>query len=104
MNIIIENEPHVQLHKLIYDCTNRNDSCKPWSRGVDYCKGCQKAVIDFMNKYGAGVLTNDIVIEDLLKDNVKLAKENMSLKNKLEAKIKRVEELKSQLAEEVKDV
>ena len=89
---IIENEPHTKLHKQIYEC-----GCKPWRRGVDYCEKCQKAVVDFMNKYGAGILANDIVIEDLLKDNVKVSKENISLKKRLDAKIKRVEELKKLL-------
>ena len=89
---IIQNEPHVKLHKQIYEC-----ECKPWRKGVDYCEKCQKAVVDFMNKHGAGILTNDIVIEDLLKDNVKLAKERDSLEKKLESKIKRVEELKNLL-------
>lgn len=89
---IIENEPHMILHKQIYEC-----KCKPWRKGVDYCDNCQKAVVDFMNEHGAGVLTNDIVIEGLLKDCVKLAKENMSLKKRLEVKIRRVEELKEKV-------
>ncbi len=89
MNIILEKEPHIVLHHKIVSC-----KCQPWRKGIDYCRKCQYAVIEFMNNYGSGVLTNDITIEELLKDNIQLDKDNNSLRIKLEAKIKRVEELK----------
>ena len=93
---LIDQRPHKELHKRIYDC-----ECKPWRRGVNYCENCQKAVIDFMNKYGVGVLCRDEEVEILLKGNMRLIKDNEILKTKLEKKIKRVEELKRE-TEEVK--
>lgn len=87
---IINQEPHANLHKQIYEC-----ECKPWSRGVDYCENCQSTVVDFMNKHGAGILCRDEEIELMLKSSIKLAKENEVLRARLESKIKRVEKLKA---------
>lgn len=90
---ITQQEPHTKLHKQIYDC-----KCIPLPLGTKpYCNDCQKAVVDFMNKYGAGVLCRDEEIELMLKSNIKLIKENDSLKKKLELKTKRVEELKEEV-------
>lgn len=94
---IINHEPHIKLHEKIKEC-----GCKPWRKGVDYCKNCEKAVIDLMNKYGAGYLCRDEEIELMLKSSIKLVKENESLKKKLDEKIKRVEELKTQIVGKVK--
>lgn len=57
-----ETNAHKELHNKIYDC-----GCCPLSEKEEYCDDCKKAVIDFMNKYGAGVLTRDELIESLKK-------------------------------------
>lgn len=83
-------EAHKILHTKIYKC-----ECKPYLKDEGYCGVCENEILEFMNKYGAGVLTNDILIEELQKKITKLTKENNSLSFKLELKIKRVEELKA---------
>ena len=52
---------HEELHKKIYDCKD----CCPCLKGEKYCENCEKLIINFMNKYGAGVLTRDELIESL---------------------------------------
>ncbi len=86
---MIRLEEHKNLHERIWNC-----GCLPIAPGSNYCEGCQKDVIDFMNNYGAGELTQDIRIEDLELKVDKLKKENEGLKIQLDEKIKRVEELK----------
>ena len=66
---------------------------------IPYCDNCQKAVVDFMNKFGAGTLTRDPEREALQKSVKFLTEETAGLKAKLEAKNRRVEELKAQLGE-----
>jgi len=83
---------HKELHEKIWNC-----KCKPYLKINKYCKDCQEEIIKFLNKYGAGVLTNDLKIEELEKKNNKLEKENQSLSQHLQEKIKRVEELKEEL-------
>lgn len=89
---LIQKKAHEDLHKKIYDC-----NCKPHLNPWIYCNKCQGAIIDFMNKYGAGILTRDIELEELEKSNDKICKENRSVKEKLDSKIKRVEVLKEGL-------
>ncbi len=81
---------HNQLHNQIWNC-----SCMPLNQ--DYCKDCQKAVITFMNTYGAGNLTRDILVENLQKEISVKGKEIDSLKLRLQEKIIRVDELKEEL-------
>ena len=71
----IEKE-HKELHKIIYEC-----KCTPI--GGNYCENCEKAVIDFMNKHGAGTLTQDILIESLKKRVSELGSYNQSQANKI---------------------
>ncbi len=51
MNYEIE---HKELHNKIWDCKK----CCPIGIKDKYCKNCKKAVLDFMDRYGVGVLTN----------------------------------------------
>ena len=81
---------HKELHNKIWDC-----KCKPYLRPWKYCKNCKKVVLDFLDKYGAGTLTNDLKIDELQETNAKLVKENKSLSQKLEAKSRKYEELKN---------
>ena len=87
-----ELKEHKELHNKIWNC--KNEKCNPVLRGVNYCKDCQKVIIDFMNKYGAGVLTRDKQVEDLQDKIRKLELERNSLDKKFLEKIKKVEELK----------
>ena len=77
-----------ELSKKIYAC-----KCMPIFIGVKYCKDCQHEVLEFMNKYGVGVLAGDLVIEDLQKENQTLKNINSSLQKQLLEKIKQVEKL-----------
>ena len=87
-----QKKAHKGLHKEIYDC-----SCKPYLSPWEYCEKCKNAVLEFMQKYGAGVLTRDEEVEDLQKAfNTAMIKVG-SLKQKLEEKIQRVEKLKDKL-------
>lgn len=83
------NKEHAELHKKIWDC-----SCTPYLKDWKYCQKCKDAVLEFMDEFGAGVLTNDLKIEGLENKCSKLEKENKSLNQRLQDKIKRVEELK----------
>ncbi len=57
-----EIQAHKELNKKIFGC-----GCCPLNERNKYCDNCQKAVVDFMNKYGAGVLTRDELVEELEK-------------------------------------
>lgn len=83
-----------ELGKKIYDC---KENCKPWFIGVDYCSGCQEVVINFLNKYGAGVLMGDLVIDDLKKENQILKNQNNSLNKQLQDKINQINKLKEEM-------
>jgi len=87
-----EEKAHKELHKKIYDCV-----CKPYLKPHKYCDDCKKNVTDFMDMFGAGVLTRDEKVEELQKENLKLKGELSVIQKKLEEKIKRVEELKKEL-------
>jgi len=87
-----EKEAHKVLHKKIYDC-----SCKPYLSPWQYCEDCKDSVLEFMQKFGAGVLTRDEELEDLGKECSKILKLNVSLTKKLDEKINRVEQLKKEL-------
>lgn len=87
-----QKQAHKLLYKVIYDC-----DCKPWRKRESYCSKCHANVIMFMDTYGAGVLTRDIELDELLKKYSKLLKTNLALNKRLESKIKRVEELKTLL-------
>lgn len=78
---------HKELRNKIWNC-----ECSPFKEG--YCKDCKDAVIKFMENYGSGALTNDLKIEELENKNSKLENENKSLNQKLQNKIKQVEELR----------
>ena len=92
MSEILEHQKiHKELHDKIYNCKNK---CKPYLRDEDYCCDCKNEVLSFMYKYGAGVLTNDILIEYQTKAIRKLEKIATSLKKKLEEKNKKYETLK----------
>lgn len=81
-----EIKAHEELHKKIYDCKR----CCP-TGNEKYCGNCKKAILDFMDKYGAGVLTRDEIFEEL-QDKIKnLEKENKKLTKKLAEKIKQLE-------------
>ena len=86
---------HKELHKKIWDC--KNPKCKPSLRGGTYCEDCIKLVVDFCNKYGIGVLTQDIRIEDLTKEVSGLKTKNSGLKLNIHTKVKRIEELKKEV-------
>ena len=58
-----EKQAHKELDKKIKDCKN----CCPISKEERYCEDCHKLVIDFMDKWGAGVLTRDEHFEDMEK-------------------------------------
>lgn len=92
LNTEKQKEAHKKLYKDIFDC-----DCKPWIKDKGYCSKCHGKVIMFMDDYGAGVLTRDIELEELSKENSKLLKTNLTTNKKLESKIKRVEELKKLL-------
>ncbi len=89
---MIEKERHKELHKKIFNC-----KCLPISPGSKYCENCQTAVIEFMNEYGAGVLTNDMVIEELKHKISKLVNENISLNNKFKDIVQKYDKLKASL-------
>ena len=89
LNKEIHKEAHKELHKTIYDC-----DCQPYLKPWQYCEKCKNAVLDFMDKHGAGALTKDVEMEELAKEYSKLLKNNLSLTKRLDEKIKRVEELK----------
>ena len=78
-----------ELHKKIWKCT-----CAPWKRGIDYCKNCEQAIIEFANENGAGALCQDIKVEELERTVCKLEEANLGLRKSLEEKNRRVEELK----------
>ena len=59
----MEEKEEIQAHKIL-DNKIRNCGCCPLGK-EKYCKNCEKVVIDFMNKYGAGVLTRDEFIQEL---------------------------------------
>ncbi len=80
---------HKELHNKIFNC---NKCCPVGIKDV-YCKDCQKAVIDFMNKYGAGVLTRDEMFEELKGRIHKLELVNKSLTNKLSSKTETINRL-----------
>ncbi len=69
-------EEHRGLHKRIYEC-----KCMPMKE--NYCKNCEKAIVDFMNKHGAGALTQDTLIENLKKRVSELGNYNKSQANKI---------------------
>ena len=77
---------HKELSKKIFKC-----SCIPI--GKNYCKECQEAVIEFMNKYGAGTLTRDLLAYDLKKENEELKNTQLAFQEHLEIKTKEVERL-----------
>lgn len=81
-------QEHKELTKSIFSC-----KCMPLGNKT-YCNSCNKLIIDFMNEHGAGVLTQDIFIEDLKKEKCSLISENKSLNNKLDKKTKKLEEYK----------
>ncbi len=70
-------EEHKELHKQIYGCI-----CKPLTNKA-YCTDCQGIVIGFMNKFGAGALTQDIRIGRLQKEIKQSENNNKDLKNQL---------------------
>lgn len=55
-------EEHKELHEKIWNC-----KCTPWMKGKEYCMDCEQAVIGFMNRNGAGELTQDLLIGELRK-------------------------------------
>ncbi len=57
---MMQSQAHKELHEKIWNCP-----CLPVSRETKYCNKCHKAVTDFMDKHGAGELTNDLLIEQL---------------------------------------
>lgn len=94
-----QKQAHKELHKKIYDC-----GCCPISPKDEYCGKCERVIIDFMNKYGAGVLTRDELIESLRKllgekiHQLALLDENTRKQiRKLKKEIKRLEELDNAL-------
>ena len=92
MNKQEQKEAHKVLHKKIYDC-----SCRPYLSPWEYCEDCKNAVLEFMRKYGAGVLTRDAEIEELAKEYSKCLRVNLAIIKRLDEKIKRVEELKAEI-------
>lgn len=54
-------QAHKELDKKIRNCKN----CCPVLKGEQYCDDCRMVVIEFMDKYGAGVLTNDETMEEI---------------------------------------
>ena len=90
-------EEHKKLHKQIYNC-----KCLPIGKKDSYCEACQKAVIDFMNVYGAGALTRDEYIYDLNKENKELKNDEIALQERLKIKVKEVEKLTLLICTEVK--
>lgn len=56
-----EKQAHKELNKLIGNC----DECCPCLKGEKYCDNCHDAIIGFMDKYGAGVLTRDEHLKEL---------------------------------------
>jgi hypothetical protein len=85
---------HAELHNQISSCR-----CIPLPMGTLPCRDCQIAIVEFARKYGIGVLTNDLKIEELENKNSKLEKENKSLSKRLEEKNRKYEKLKERLAE-----
>lgn len=84
---------HKELHEKIWNC-----KCMPLKPGSEYCLDCEQAVVGFMNKYGAGELTRDLLVDELKKKINKLEKENVSLSKSLEERRARVVELKEKYA------
>lgn len=82
-------QEHRELDKKIMGCTK----CKPFLTKYNYCKDCVEAVVNFMNSYGAGTLCQDGKVECLEREIAHLKRANLGLKDSLEQKNRRVEEL-----------
>ena len=85
---------HRELHDKIWNCP-----CLPDLVGADYCLECQKNVLNFLNKYGAGELTNDSLLDILQAGIQRKDKEIILLRAKLEQKIKDYDKLKKAVKE-----
>ncbi|MFA6073930.1 MAG: hypothetical protein WC758_07485 [Candidatus Woesearchaeota archaeon] len=77
-----------EFNKKIMSC-----ACGPSISGK-YCDNCKKLMLDFIDKYGMGILCNDIPLENLQKENTILKNENNSLQIQLNKKTKDYEELR----------
>ena len=79
---------HKELTTQIFNCK----ICLPVLKNDKYCKNCKDAVLDFIDKYGAGVLTNDLVIMELKREIKSLRSSNIVYMDK-------IEELKEELSQ-----
>jgi len=81
---------HKKLHKKIYDC-----KCKVLTEG--YCNNCISTISDFMKDFGAGVLTQDMLVEQLRTELKRVKEHNISLNNKVDEKTQQIVQLKNKL-------
>ena len=86
-----EKQAFKDFTKDVYNCP-----CGPTISGA-YCNDCKRKVLDFIDKWGMGILCQDITVENQDKKIKWLKGQCSSLVKKLEEKIKRVEELKKEI-------